>query len=71
MGGLKRELVDTIKLQPYWTFNYVIKLSMTIEKQCGKCSSKLTPNDNLPKGVGKVANFPNGVSWFQNYQKAH
>ena len=34
------ELADTIRLQPFWTFNDVRKLAITIEQQRMKYSSK-------------------------------
>lgn len=33
LGGLKKEISDVIKLQPYWTFNDVRKLALNVEQQ--------------------------------------
>lgn len=43
LGGLKRELADAIKLQPFWTFNDVRRLAITIEQQRMKNSLKTAP----------------------------
>lgn len=33
LGGLKREIADAVRLQPFWSFNDVRKLAITIEQQ--------------------------------------
>ena len=33
IGGLKESIADMIRLQPYWTFNDVRKLTYNVEKQ--------------------------------------
>ena len=42
LGGLKKEFANVIRLWPYWTFNDVRKLAITIEQQQGKlvCTHK-------------------------------
>lgn len=40
LGGLRTEIVRVVQLQPYWTFNDVVKLAIKVERQgkegCGK-----------------------------------
>ena len=43
LGGLKKEFADVIRLQPYWTFNGVRKLAITIEHKRVKYSPKIAP----------------------------
>ena len=33
LDGLRVEISDVVHLQPYWTYNYVCKLAMKVEKQ--------------------------------------
>ena len=50
LEGLKKEFVDVIRLQPYWTFNDVRKITITIEQQRGKCSPKTAPKASSNQG---------------------
>ena len=54
LGGLKRELADAIRLQPFWTFNDVRKLAITIEHQRMKYSPKTTAKGSY-SNQGNVA----------------
>ena len=54
LGGLKRELADAIRLQPFWTFNDVRKLAITIEQQRMKYSPKTTAKGSY-SNQGNVA----------------
>ncbi|KAK0590008.1 hypothetical protein LWI29_021459 [Acer saccharum] len=52
LGGLKKCISDVIRLQPYWTFNDVRKLAISVEQQQRdqQGSSNLRPNAPL-KGL--------------------
>ncbi|TXG63952.1 hypothetical protein EZV62_010946 [Acer yangbiense] len=40
LGGLKRNIADVIRLQPYWSFNDVRKLAINVEQQWVKYSPR-------------------------------
>lgn len=58
LGGLRKELTEAIRLQPYWTFNDVRKLAITIEQQRTKNSSKTAPKTGF-SNKGSVASSSN------------
>lgn len=58
LGGLKKELAEAIRLQPFWTFNDVRKLAFTIEEQRMKYSSKTAPKASS-SNQGNVASSSN------------
>ncbi|XP_074570594.1 uncharacterized protein LOC141827268 [Curcuma longa] len=65
LGGLKREIADAVRLQPFWSFNGVIKLAITMEQQRQRYAPKTTmkagtPNKRGTKGDGGLIQQPSG-----------
>ncbi|QHO35078.1 uncharacterized protein DS421_9g272490 [Arachis hypogaea] len=45
LGGLNIEISDVVQLQPYWTLDDVIRLSLKIEKQRTQRNNTQSPKD--------------------------
>ena len=63
LGGLKKSIVDVIRLQPYWTLGDVIKLAKTVEKQQKEVQKPATTSFKRPSfsNLGSASSSSNKV----------
>ncbi|KAI9156366.1 hypothetical protein LWI28_005047 [Acer negundo] len=57
LGGLKRDIANVIRLQPYWSFNDVRKLVINVEQQWMKYSLK-TATKPISSNPGSASSIP-------------